>query len=96
VVGDFINRLSPKAHELFGVDGSDARIIPDPRYFSIPSIVISLRNEALNWTPWVRIIDPIAIRLHKLAGRYHRGMADHGDQIALPARFDPQHAKAIL
>src|SRR5713226_23488 len=33
------------------------RIIPEPRYFSIPSIVVggaASRNEALNWTPWVR------------------------------------------
>src|SRR5271166_965838 len=33
------------------------RIIPEPRYFSMPSIVVgavALRNEALNWTPWVR------------------------------------------
>jgi hypothetical protein len=32
------------------------RIIPEPRYFSMPSIVVggaALRNEALNWTPWV-------------------------------------------
>src|SRR6201987_1110322 len=33
------------------------RIIPEPRYFSMPSTVVgavALRNEALNWTPWVR------------------------------------------
>jgi hypothetical protein len=33
------------------------RIIPEPRYFSIPSVVVgavALRNEALNWTPCVR------------------------------------------
>ena len=41
------------------------RIIPEPRYFSIPSTVVgavALRNEALNWTPWVRslIQDPLA------------------------------------
>src|SRR5215469_16584794 len=45
------------------VSGSSAklkggqRIIPEPRYFSMPSTVVgaaALRNEALNWTPWVR------------------------------------------
>jgi hypothetical protein len=33
------------------------RIIPEPRYFSIPSVVVgavALRNEALNRTPCVR------------------------------------------
>jgi hypothetical protein len=39
--------------------------MPEPRYFSIPSIVVgavALRNEALNWTPWVRslIQEPLA------------------------------------
>src|SRR5215467_9554387 len=33
------------------------RIMPEPRYFSIPSTVVgavAFRNEALNWTPCVR------------------------------------------
>src|SRR5205085_8844576 len=33
------------------------RIMPEPRYFSIPSTVVgaaTLRNEALNCTPWTR------------------------------------------
>jgi hypothetical protein len=41
------------------------RIIPEPRYFSIPSTVVgavAVRNVALNWTPCVRslIQDPLA------------------------------------
>src|SRR5215468_6756533 len=41
------------------------RIIPEPRYFSMPSTVVgavALRNEARNWTPWVRSLtqDPFA------------------------------------
>ena len=56
------------------------RIIPEPRYFSIPSIVVgaaALRNEALNWTPCVRSLtqlplawtnSPAAIRYREQAG----------------------------
>src|ERR1700690_1716353 len=36
------------------------RIMPEPRYFSIPSIVVggvALRNRARNWTPCVRSLD---------------------------------------
>ena len=76
------------------------RIIPEPRYFSMPSTVVgavALRKEALNWTPWVRslIQEPLAC-LHELAGRDQRGVANEGDEIALPAGFDPQHAEAVL
>src|SRR5919206_292462 len=33
------------------------RIMPEPRYFSMPSVVVGtvlLRKTARNWTPWVR------------------------------------------
>ena len=46
------------------VDRPYAAIIPEPRYFSIPSIVVggvALRNEALNWTPWVRSLIQIPL-----------------------------------
>ena len=42
------------------------------------------------------VVDPAAARLDELAGRDHRGMAEDGDQIALAAGFDPQHAEAVL
>jgi hypothetical protein len=51
------NTASLKARtSFFAYTGPIPRIIPDPRYFSIPSIVVggvALRNEALNWTRWV-------------------------------------------
>ena len=65
----------------------------------MPSTVVgavALRNEALNWTPWVRSLIQLPARLDELAGRDHRGVADDGDQVALAARFDPQHAEAVL
>ena len=65
----------------------------------MPSTVVgavALRNEALNWTPCVRSLIQAAARLDELAGRDHRRMAKDGDQIALAAGFDPQHAEAVL
>jgi hypothetical protein len=40
------------------------RMIPDPRYFSIPSTVAgaaALRNEGLNWTPCVRSLTQVPL-----------------------------------
>jgi hypothetical protein len=42
------------------------------------------------------VIYPGAARLDELAGRDHRSMANHGNEIALASRLDPQHAEAIL
>jgi len=42
------------------------------------------------------VIGPRPARLDELACRDHRRMADEGDEIALAAGFDPQHAKAVL
>jgi phytoene dehydrogenase-like protein len=42
------------------------------------------------------VVDPSSARLHELAGRDHRGVAENGDQVALAARFDPQDAEAVL
>jgi hypothetical protein len=38
--------------------------MPEARYFSIPSTVlgaVAFRNEALNWTPWVRSLIQIPL-----------------------------------
>src|SRR5271166_1200702 len=34
------------------------------------------------------VVDPAAAGLHELAGRDHRRVAEHGDQVALAAGFD--------
>jgi hypothetical protein len=34
--------------------------------------------------------------LDELVGRNHRCMADEGDEIALAAGFDAQHAKTVV
>jgi len=63
------------------------RIIPEPRYFSIPSTVVgaaALRHEALNWTPCVRSL----IQFPQVA--------KDGDQIAMTTRLCPQCAEPVL
>jgi hypothetical protein len=42
------------------------------------------------------VVDPASIRLHELTGRHDRGMTEYGDQVALAAGFDTQHAKPVL
>ncbi len=42
------------------------------------------------------VIGPGARRLDPLAGRDHRGLPDDGDEVALPACLEAQHAKAVL
>ena len=57
----------------------------------MPSTVVGavdFRNEALK-DPVRTVVGPGAARLHKLASRNHRGMANEGDEIALTAGFDP-------
>ena len=42
------------------------------------------------------VVDPGSARLNELAGRDHRRMTEDGDQVALAAGFDEQHAEAVL
>ena len=75
------------------------RIIPEPRYFSTPSTVVgaaTLRKEALNCNAVDAVVSPGDARLHELAGRNGRSMAEHSNQITLTARLDAKHAKPVL
>jgi len=42
------------------------------------------------------VVDPGPTRLDEFTGRDHSGVAKDGDQVALAAGFDTQHAKAVL
>jgi hypothetical protein len=79
--------------------GPIPRIVPDPRYFSIPSIVVgtvALRNAALNWTTVHAVADPGSGRLGELAGRDHGRVAENRYQVTLAAGFDPQREEPVL
>jgi hypothetical protein len=42
------------------------------------------------------VVDPGAARLDELAGSDHRRVTEDGDQVALAAGFDAQHAEPVL
>ncbi|MDR3494854.1 MAG: hypothetical protein P4L82_09640 [Ancalomicrobiaceae bacterium] len=52
---------------------------------------------AATWLSAMRaVVDPFARRRDPLAGRNDGGEPDHGDEIAMTSRFDPQNAKSSL
>jgi hypothetical protein len=70
--------------------------MPEPGYFSIPSIVVgaaALRNEALNWTPCVRSLIQLPLACTNSPAEI---IAEDGDQVALAAGFDTQHAEPVF
>jgi hypothetical protein len=54
--------------------------MPEPRYFSIPSTELGAE----------------VLRNRALNGGNDGGVADHGHQITVPARFRSEDAKAVL
>jgi hypothetical protein len=85
--------LAESAHLAY--TGPMPRIIPEPRYFSMPSSDIgaeAFKNFAIYRSPWLRS-DPFARCGDLLAGRDHRGIPYHRDQFAVAAHLDPQTQK---
>ena len=75
------------------------RIIPDPQIFLIPSIELGaevFEKPRLELLTVGAIVCPFAGRCDPLAGGDDGGVADHGHQIAVPARLRPEHAEAVL
>ena len=94
---DLEHRLAEGPHELSGIDGADPTDHPGAQVFLDPlhrGRRRRLEKGGSELDAVGAIVDPVAIRLDKLAGRDHRGMADDGDQIALPTCLDPQHARS--
>ena len=75
------------------------RIIPEPRYFSIPSVVVggvAFQKPRAELHAMGAIVGPFAARLDELAGGDHRGMTDDSDRITLATRLYAQHAEAVV
>jgi hypothetical protein len=75
------------------------RIIPEARYFSMPSIVCRRRaaHEARLELLTVRaVVDPFTRRGDPLAGRDGGGVPDRSHQFAVTTRLDAQNAEAVL
>ena len=52
--------------------------------------------RCLELQPVLAVIDPPPRRGGEFAGADNGGVPDHSDQVPLPARFDPEHAKPVL
>jgi hypothetical protein len=71
--------------------------MPEPRYFSMPSSVVggaARRKAALNCRPWMRSVTQEPVAWTNSPAR--SGSTDDGDQLALAAHLDPEHAEAVL
>ena len=66
------HRRAEGRHQLLRHRPGRCRVImPEPRYFSMPSSVVggvALRKAALNCSPWVRSLIQVAAQLDPLAG----------------------------
>ena len=65
----------------------------------MPSSVVggaALQEGGLELEPVGPVVHPSAAGLDELAGADRGGSTEHGDQIALAADLDPQHAEAAV
>ena len=91
--------LAERLDQLAGVDRADAL---DHAGAEIAQDTLErgrrgrFQEGSLELQPMRSVVDPAARGLDELAGADRGGGTDHGDQIALPADLDPQHAKAGL
>ena len=91
--------LAERLDQLAGVDRADAL---DHAGAEIAQDTLErgrrgrFQEGSLELQPMLAVVDPDARGLDELAGADRGGGTDHGDQIALPADLDPQHAKAGL
>ena len=89
----FEHRVTERPDQLPGVDRTDAA---DHARAQIPLDALQrgrragLQEGGLELQPVGAIVDPCAAHLHPFAGGDGGGMPDHGDQVALATRLDPQ------
>jgi hypothetical protein len=75
------------------------RIMPEPRYFSMPSIEVGTdvrMKRALNCWPSVRSFTHSPEAVIRLSSRDGCRMADDRDQITVPACLCPENAESVL
>ena len=75
------------------------RIMPEPSYFSMPSIDVGrrgLKKPRLELLAMRAVVDPFARRGDPLPGRNRCGLADDGHQITMSARLRLESAEAVL
>ena len=99
LLDQFEHRRPERPHQLGGVDRADAadhagaEILLDALQRGRRA---HLEEGRLELQAVRAVVDPGAAHLHPLAGRDAGGVPDDGDQVALSACFDPQHAEAAI
>ena len=99
LLDDIEHGITEGPHQLSGVDRPDPADHPGAEIFLDPlgrRRRGRLKEQSSELDAMGPVVDPASTRLHELAGRHHRGMAEYGDQVALAAGFDTQHAKPVL
>jgi hypothetical protein len=73
-------------------------VIPEPRYFSMPSVVaVPMWHEArFELLAMGAVVEPFARRGDPLACGDGGGVADGGHQITVTARLDADDTEAVL
>ena len=73
--------------------------MPEPRYFSMPSTedgaAVRMKSR-LELLAVGAVVHSFARGSDPFPRRHHGGVADHGDQVAMPPRPGSQHAEAVL
>ena len=96
---DIEDLLAERPHKLAGVDRADP---PDHARAEILLDALDRRRRGradetrLELLAVGAVIDPLAGGGDPFPRRHHGGVADHGDQVAMPPRPGPQHAEAVL
>src|SRR6516165_7416624 len=99
LLDDVKNGIPECAHQLLRVDRPDAADHPGAEILFDPfdrRRRRGLEERGSELDAMRAVVDPGSARLHKLAGRDHRCVTKDGDQVALTAGFDAQHAEAVL
>jgi hypothetical protein len=99
LLDDLEDGFAEGADELLRIDRPDAADHPGAEIF-LDALDgrrrCSLEERGFELDAVGAIVDPASARLDELTSRDHRCVADNRDQVALPASFDPQHAKTVL
>ena len=99
LLDDVEHRLAERLDQLAGVDRADALDHAGAEIL-LDALERGRRGGAqeggLELQAVGAVVDPGAAGLDELAGADRGGGADHGDQLALAADLDPQHAEAVL
>ena len=99
LLDDVEHGIPERAHQLLCVDRPDAADHPGAKILLDPfdrRRRCRLEERGSELDAMRAVVDPAPAGLDELAGRDHRRVTEDGDQVALAAGFDAEHAEAVL